>query len=487
MIRSVSVFLKNISYNMMADFSLRVGNYILMILITRMLGITASGTYTVATNYIAIGLLISYWGFSNLVTREISKDKKAYERYFVNALVMRIILSVMAIIMIVIFVTVLDYDKNLRSIVIVLTLTILSGSVNHLIHAVFQAFEKIKYLSIASILTSILKIAAGYMILHSSGSLKAVVWLLVICDYAMLISYAYLITKYLPKVQFGFELAFSLSLIKSGLPFFGMMVLTVLDSRTETIIVSKEIGESAVGLLNPANAILGLFFLFPEGVRYSVLPLLVRNLSGNKESFQKLVFGIVEFILLITVPISVLVFLFAEELINLIFSDTFASSALFLKILVWTYIGYSLNVIVSRMLIALNQEKSLILAMFTSALITNIANLVLAPRVGLAGVAYVRLGTSLLLLLVCSIQLFLQGYHIMKPLFFIKLSLVTSAMIVSIGFIKVIDRWAGGLVGVMIFSLGLFVLKFFSAEELEVVRNVAKSILKVPSKTPVGE
>lgn len=473
MIESIRRFLKNVSYNMLSDFSLRVGNYLLIIMISRMRGVATSGIYSISNNYLSIGLLFSYWGFSNLIIREISRDKNTFERYFFNAMVMRIALSVLAIIFVISFAFTMGHEREILNIIVLMSLCILPGSINHLIHAVFQAFEKIKYLSIVTILISTFKIIFGYIILRNNDSLTTIVCLLVICDYVTLIVYFLLLRKHLPSIKFVFNINFSLKLLKLGLPFFWIMLLNLLDSRTEIIIISKFLGEDAVGLLNPVNAILGLFFLFPEGVRYAILPLLVREISLDKHTFQKLIFGLTRFVTSITLPISIIVFFNASELINLIFTDRFTASAMILEIIIWTYISYSLNVIVSRLLIALNKEKQLTLAIFISAIVTIVVNLILVPKVGLIGVAFVRLATSLLVLLLCASQLLRYGYHLFEIKLFLKLVLTATVMAGSFIVTKDYNILIRIILGVITYIAGLFIFKIITNREFRVFKNLA--------------
>jgi O-antigen/teichoic acid export membrane protein len=480
-IKAASLLIKNTSYNLMADASGRVGNYLLVIMISRMLDAAASGTYTIAFTYLNIGMLISYWGFSNI--RVVAKDPASFGLYFSNSLFLRTGFSLITTVVIIGIVSFLNYDPDVSKILILLSLSILAGSLNQIISAAFMAFEKIKYLSIVSMIFSLIKIGLGYLFLSNQGGLLSIALLLISCDYLALLINLCLVRKHLPRFRLQIDPAFCLSLVKVAFPLFGIALVTLLDTRTEIIIVSLFLGETTVGFYTAVNTILGLFLLFPESIRYAALPFLARFSISQDGKFNKVMMTLSEFIFLATVPVTVLVFFFSADLIQLVFTSKFVPSIAILQIVVWSFVSYSLTVIATRALIVLNREGFVARATLISAIITNLLNLIVAPLTGLTGIAYVRLGTSIFLFLMCAYFLAKMGYRMIGFSFLWRMIvisvLMTGGMALAIGH----EKWLALIVGVVIYMGGLFLLKILTRKEIGQVGMIFRLLFSQSRKS----
>ncbi len=476
MIKAATLLIKNVSFNLMADASDRIGNYVLVILISRMLDPKASGIYSISLTYFSIGLLISYWGLGNILTREVAKDQNSFGRFFSNAIVLRMGFSILTFIAIISFLQFANYDQETNKIIFLLTVSILPGSLNQLISAAFMAFEKIKYLSIVSMILSVVKICLGFVFLNSNGGLFSIALLLMGCEYLALLVNSLLARKYLPEFIFQLDFNFCLKLIKIAFPMFGLAIVMMLDTKAETIIVSLLLGETSVGFYTAANTILGIFILFPESIRYAALPLLARHSLSTDGKFNRIIMTLFEFLVLVTTPIVIIVFIFSSDLIHLIFTQKFSSSILILQIIVWSLISYSLTMLCSISLIAIVQEKIVAKATLFSAIITNTLNLVVAPSFGLWSVACVRLGTSILLFLVCAYFLRKMGHPLIRFSFVWRISLTGLLMVGGMTLLFHYEKWAALITGIIIYLAGLFFLGLVRRQDITRIRDIAQAL-----------
>ncbi len=487
MIKSVGRFFNNISYNMLANFSLRLGNYVLVILIARMLDVSSSGIYTVANNYLSIGLLISYWGFSNQLTLEVSRSPQSFGKYFSNLIVLRAGLAVITSLFIFALIRTLDYPETTAKVLLLFLLSILPDSLNQLINAAFLAFEKIKYLSLASILFSLVKIVLGYVFLKSGATIVGIAALLVICEYLSLLVSAFLLRRYLPKFHFSVETSLWKGFVLSSLPFFGMALVTTLDTRTEIIIISKILGEEAVGFFQTANVLLGVLILFPEGIRNASLPLLAKYSIANDGKFERLTIRLSQFVVLLSLPLTILVFFYAADILPLIFTQKYMASIPILQVLIWSFCSYGLNVVASRSLIVLGKEKFLMKAILTSGIVTIGLDLLLAPIYGLTAVAYVRLFTSLVLLCIYGLYLHRLGHPLIELHLMTRLMLVGLGMFAGLALFQRANHWLAVLVGIFIYLSGLLLLKVLTPKEIRQIKELIQAIFSRNKAGTIGD
>ena len=112
MIKTISQSLKNIGFNFIADLSVRVSKTLLIIIVSRFLGVASMGAISIGLTFLGFGILFSNWGFGNLLTRELVRNQTIYNKYLTNYAILRIIFASIAILVINIIVTYLNYSKE---------------------------------------------------------------------------------------------------------------------------------------------------------------------------------------------------------------------------------------------------------------------------------------------------------------------------------------------------------------------------------------
>ena len=181
----------------------------------------------------------------------------------------------------------------------------------------------------------------------SGGGLITVAIIYSVIEFLVLIFSTILTFRFISNYQFIFDLQFALGQIKMALPFFWIGILVMLDTRTEILILSWFFSERIVGYYAAVNTILGGLTLLSEGVRNSIFPIVTKLQKTSPEKLQQVVSLLGKYLLLITIPISILVFFQGENILMLLFNSRSPLSILKLQITVWIFISYTLKVFTS--------------------------------------------------------------------------------------------------------------------------------------------
>jgi O-antigen/teichoic acid export membrane protein len=466
---------------MIADLSNKLVHSILVLMLSHFLGVIALGSYSVAHTFFSFGLMFSYWGFGNLLTREIARDRTSSSKYLINFSAIRIIFALLAIVVINLLVVNLDYIEQTKTAVSIISFGILANTIINLIFALFIAFEEIKYLSIVSLTVSIIRLVIFYFVLRFGGNVVTIAIFYTCTEFlSLIISLAF--TKHLLKeIQFELDIHFCLQQIVKAFPFFWIAVLVIMDSRVEILIISLFLDEGAVGYYTAMNTIIGGLALFSEGIRNAVFPLFARYQINDPNQLKKMVLILVKYIMLVTLPITIGFYFLSEEITSLLFGPGFQVSADILKVTVWTFFVYTLTVVAIRLLMVHDREKDVVFSLFISGMLTIFLNILFTPRVGLLGVAVVRLFTSYILFLLCVVFLSRQGYLFFKIEFLLPITMANISIFFSVNLLTQLNIIVRLFLSIILYFGIILITKVVNAKEIKLWRDVLLNIFGVSS------
>jgi O-antigen/teichoic acid export membrane protein len=471
-------FLKNISFNMVADFSIKISKSLLIIFISKFLGISLMGAFSIALTFLGFGILISNWGFGNLLTREVSRDASQVSKYLSNYGVLRLIFAAITIALIFLLLPLFSYAQETTTVIKIVALSLLPTTIIRLYYSIFIAFEELKYISIISFIGSVFQLGASIITMISGGGLIIVAIIYSVIEYLVLIFSTVLTFRFISNYQFIFDLPFALGQTKKALPFFWIGILVMLDTRTEILILSWFFSERTVGYYTAVNTILGGLTLLSEGVRNSIFPIVTKLQKTSPEKLQQVVSLLGKYLLLITVPISILVFFQGENILLLLFNSQSPLSILMLQTTVWIFISYTLTVVTSSLLMAYNLENKVAIALLISGGLTVALNLILIQVVGPEGVAIVRLLSSFVMFYITYHYLIANAEIRFLPLrtsLFILLS--GGIMMGAITIFNPLHDVLTLIIGIILYLLCVFSLRVIQVNDIALWKKIIRNFI----------
>jgi len=355
---------------------------------------------------------------------------------------------------------------------------ILANTITNLIFALFIAFEKLKYLSIVSITISSLKLIASYVILLLGGSVITVAIFFSSLEFISLILSLVFAIRFLQKVEFNFDLRFSLNQLIKAFPFFWIAILVILDSRLEILMLSFLFNETLVGYYTAMNTIMGGFSLFSEGIRNAIFPIFARYQINAPHRIRDMLPVLGKYILLITLPISINIYFLSNTIISFFFDPGYDQSITFLQVVIWTFISHSLTVVATRMLMVLDKEKLLALSLLITSTLTLALDIFLVPTIGPIGIAFVRLLTSFLLFFLCEYFLSQHGLNILKLSILFRTVGAGVILFVLMSFLKSINTYLAIILGNACYIFIIWLFKVFQKEDVRLWKEVLSTLLK---------
>ncbi|WP_297518275.1 flippase, partial [Thermococcus sp.] len=102
--------------------------------------------------------VITNFGLDPLTVREVARNKSLARKYLTNGLVLKLLFGALTFLIVLTVVVLLGYPEITRKVVYIITLSTIVGGLNSLFNDIYQAFERMEFMSIGQILQSALSL-----------------------------------------------------------------------------------------------------------------------------------------------------------------------------------------------------------------------------------------------------------------------------------------------------------------------------------------
>jgi O-antigen/teichoic acid export membrane protein len=369
---------------------------------------------------LSLGLLLLYTfqvfacvGLPTLVTRDLALDRSLTPKYFSNANAVVTATSVLASLGMWGFAWLMQYSADTRLVILILAVGLVPLALASVTEAVFRAWERMHYIAYANVPANLLKVGLAYVILRQGYGVVAIATMLVGCRVVILVAEWVMFVAAIERPHFKVEWHRAKDLLVRGSTFLGIDGLVAIWNSLDVVLISKLCGESDVGLYSAACQLLIPARLFFQSIVSSVFPIMCRKVKLDLVHLARFVPWLVEFLMMIGLPIAVGVFFLAGPCLLLLYGDpSFVQAAGVVRILVAALFFQTMISVFGHALWAGWRER-VTLRIIAVNLVVNLAlGLVLIYYFGILGAAVASLTTCL----VNALQHYLAATHLLGPL-----------------------------------------------------------------------
>lgn len=357
---------------------------VVVIFLARYLGTAGYGKYAFVFAFLMFFGIITDLGINTILVREISRDKSLASKYIGNAAIMKLILSLSAVVLAMVVITILPYPADTMTYIYIMSLTLLFGSFSGLYSTMFQVNLKMEYSVVANLIDRILSASVILCIIFFHGSLLQIMIALMFSNLiGLLVTYLY--SKNFVRMKFEIDFDLWKFFVKESWPLALTAIFITIYWRIDQIMLSMMQGDVAVGYYAAAVNLTEIFGIIPSAFAISVFPLISEYFKTSKSLHEKMYQLSFKYMVMIIIPIAMGTMLLAKPTVRLIFGEQFLPSASALQILMWSNVFAFIGVINKRILISANKQKIDFVFTSTSAIVNIILNLLLIPIYGIVG------------------------------------------------------------------------------------------------------
>lgn len=473
--------IQKITRNIGSLFTSQILSYFIGLIYTiylvRYLGVENYGILSFALALISILGIFTDFGLNTFMTREIAKKKSLTNKYLNNIFSIKLLQVSILVILIIIIVRILGYPTQTVYVLYFITIFLIFNTFSNFFSSVFQAYEKLEYQSIATILNSLLMLIGILILINYNYTLVMFTFLYAFVAGIILIYYLFIAkNKFnfpLPKIEINWD--FWKPTIKTAAQFGLIGVFITIYIWIDSVMLSFMQGNQAVGLYNAAYRIVLLLLFIPNVINLAIFPVMSRLYGSKNNSLEKIVEKYFKFMILISIPIGVAVTLLSNQIIILIFGNAFLESTPALQILVWATVFTFGSAAFIQLFQSINKQVSLTKITFIGMIINIALNLILIPKFSYIAASFDTLVTECIIFAMVLILAKQLGYikterKLIKDSTKIIISSLTMGLFIWI--FKDLNLLILILLSAVLYLIILFVLKGIDNEDINIIKNM---------------
>ena len=369
------------------------------IYVVRYLGPENYGVLSYAVSFIGIFSFIASFGIDQVLYRELIKYPEKTNQYLGTAFFIKLFFSSLAISLVIIF----NYFLNKGEFLISLSILIISFSFIfqsfNVISYFFQAQVKSKTPVIISIIVSILiNIGKVFVIFLNQGIIYLSLILLI---ESILNALFFIIVFNKEKNIFDWKFDWNIAkkITQDSWPFIFASAFTLIYTRIDQVMIQNMIDTKSVGIYDAAVRLTEVWYMIPNILMASLFPAMINSKNNEQKYFKRIK---LVFILMLTISIVLSIgnVLFSKLIIYTLYGKEFSGSVIILSIYSFSLIGTFLGLLMNNYLLSENNKVLIFLNSFIAMALNIILNIILIPRMGMAGAA---IATAISYSMVCLI------------------------------------------------------------------------------------
>ncbi len=440
----------------------------------RYLGPERYGTIAFALAFTSIFGVVTDLGINTLTIREVARNKNSATTFLGNLLLIKSILVIITVAFIVVAVNLTGHDRIEIDVTYLISISIILSAFNGAFNSLFQAFERIEYVSIGSVLSNIsMLLGAGYAISQGFGVIGFAC--IYIFSSTLGLAYTLFVANRLHlthALQIDREMIWPM--MKEALPFGITSLSGMIYTYADSIMLSSLKGNEVVGWYNAPYRLMLMMLFIPNVINVVIFPVMSRYFTSSP-SFLKLIYTkYLKFMLILSLPLGMGTTLIADKIILFVFGVGFENSIVALKIIIWTIVLTFIGAAFARLLESVNQQRIITKISMVCMVVNVLLNILLIPKFSYIGSSFVTVFTEFLL--VGSIIFFSYRLNYGIPLSIIKTYLIRilfSSLVMCIFVLYFKEAYPIILIisAIFVYFFTLYIVRGIDSEDMMLMRQ----------------
>jgi O-antigen/teichoic acid export membrane protein len=446
-------------------------------LIARYLKVERFGDYAFILAVCTIFMVITDMGIHRISIREMSRDlAKANDIFWASSFI-KTLLSVITFIGIALTINIMSNDKEVIHATYICAIAVIVFFLGDAFLANYISFERMGYAALSHFVEGTTYLLFVVLFIWMNSGLSGIFWALLF-SYIARICFGIIVTHTnFFKLRFSLNPSLSRYLVKEGFPIGVNRILQKASVRIDTILIKLMRSRAEVGIYHGPYRIILTLVLIPQSITEALFPMISRLAAESKDSLSRALEKSFKFMLVMIIPLMMIMISFSNIIIRLVLGENFIQAVPVLQVfsIVWGIMFF--NELFTKFLNASNKQVLAAKAMAICLAVNVILDVILIYLFGYFGavIATLLAETSL------SIAAYLFISKTMGTISWKKVLpkplLAALPMAVAVSFLYRISPFLATPVGLGVFLLGLFVLKAFEPDEIEMFKEVFRRTL----------
>ena len=363
--------------------------FVYFTIVANQIGKAGQGDYFLALSVTTILSVVSDWGLSAVLIREIAHDPSQAVKLTRSTLGLKIPLILLGMGGAVALAILLNYDLSIIKLVALATLILAADAISLTFFGVLRGLQNLRYESLGIFVGQILSATAGLIALRFHPTLSVLILALLVGSVWNAIYSATRVAKHLgwKAILPSFDAPRAKQLLRLSLAFALASLFVKIYSYIDSILLKQFMGSEAVGTYSIAYKITYAFQFLPMAFIGGLYPAMAsRFANGDKDGVAKIFDDAVWYTIILAVPITFGIASLSGEIIQA-FYPKFYDAAVPLTIMIFALLVLFVDFPVGSLLNAARKQNVKTIIMGVTMIINAALNVLLIPRLGIAGAA----------------------------------------------------------------------------------------------------
>ncbi len=459
---------KNYFFSFLSISSRLIANVIVFWIIARYYGPDIFGQFSLAHTIATISILLGDFGLDLLLTTEISRDRKNAGTLFQKFYSLKFLFSFTALFVMWGLSLFGNFSTATKLLILIFSFYMFFTTLTNFLYAFYKGFEKLEYETKVSLIINggLLFVTIIFLIFKANIYIISIGF--VLSRFVGFLSGLYYSFKILPEIEYKFNFK-DINKVRNKILIFGFhLFFSNLYFQLDTILLGLWKGDREVGIYQSVFKLILLPLVIPDIFNNTLIPVLSRLNIDNKILWKNIGFLMNKILTVIIFPIALILFIYANQIINLIYGPKLYSNAIpILRIFAIILVVRFLQETYALMLTTSNRQHIKMFVVIFATLFNFLLNYFLIPKYGVTGAAMVSLITNTcigIIYIYFNASLFFKWMLNLKM--FILFSFTAIIFYFYWNFMK--TNFIVGIVSILIIYL-IIALMFFTKEERKAI------------------
>ncbi len=385
--KKASALAKNTFYLTLAMIGQKVIAFLYFALIARYMGAGDTGAYFLALAVVTVLTVLDDVGVTSVLIREVAKKTNDAKVWCRTVMGVKVVTVPLMILMAFLVPSVFGYEDGVAKLIQLALIVMVADSFTISWYGVLRGLQKLKFEALGVFVGQILIAAVGVgWLLTGTATLPILILALAAGSVWNMCFSGFWIARHLGLGAFVPGYAMGWKPLKMAFAFFLAAVFVKVYSYVDSLILSMELGNDAVGRYAVAYKLTYAFQFFPLAFVGALYPAM-SSCARDKERLKHVFLQALWYLAIIGFPIVFGIWAMAPEIIGLFYGADYSASVLPLQILIFVLLFLFLDFPIGSLLNACDRQGTKTAIMGGTMVVNVVANLMLIPMYGVEGAA----------------------------------------------------------------------------------------------------
>jgi O-antigen/teichoic acid export membrane protein len=439
-------------------------------LTTSYLGTSGYGEFAIVLAFIEIVSIVSDAGIPTILVREVTKAPERVNEIAASLFRVRLALSALVVLACLALLPFLPYESRVQVGLVLGLVAAISTRIGMFPTQLFQVQLRFTFLASLDIIARVSTLALTILVVSADLGFQALVGAQIGTG-VVILALSFYVTRGMWQLSARPDWQLARRLMREALPIGMLAISSLVHYKGDAILLSLFQPVADVGLYAIAFRLFDLGSFMPAFFIAAVFPILTRYLhDGDRQRAADVMRRALNFLLLASCPLVIVLIAFAGPLIELVAGPGFEDAAGPLRLLAPGLLFTFATMLFANLLVVLNRQRALLLVSVAGVLINIGANLYCIPRWSYMGAAATTVACEALGLL----AIFLIARHSCRMStdlrFIARLTAACLAMVFAILLLRNAPALVSMPVAGLVFAATAFGLRAVTPADLRMLR-----------------